>query len=148
MNYNQPLAENSSDFRLTLYPVKRHPFISTRIGYPAGMACTIVTCAAFVGWRMEQKRLFRYRRTALDFRIYQFFYSTGEKSSFPTPQRGHTQSSGISSKAVPACIPLSGSPWAGSYMCPQTLHSYFFMINSDLIAYEKNRFNSPWKACP
>lgn len=34
--------------------------------------------------------------------------------SLPTPQRGHTQSSGISSNFVPGAIPLSGSPIAGS----------------------------------
>lgn len=35
-------------------------------------------------------------------------------ASFPAPQTGQTQSSGISSNAVPAAIPLSGSPFAGS----------------------------------
>ena len=40
--------------------------------------------------------------------------SYGSKSSFPTPQSGHTQSSGMSSKAVPGSIPLSGSPNSGS----------------------------------
>jgi len=52
----------------------------------------------------------------------------GVKSSFPTPQSGHDQSLGMSSNAVPGWIPLSGSPSAGSYMYPQTLHSYFCMI--------------------
>ena len=42
-------------------------------------------------------------------------YSSGEKSSLPTPQIGHTQSSGMSSNAVPGAIPLSGSPTSGSY---------------------------------
>lgn len=36
------------------------------------------------------------------------------KSSLPTPHRGHTQSLGISSNAVPGAIPPSGSPTAGS----------------------------------
>lgn len=43
-----------------------------------------------------------------------FFYSSGLKSPFPTPQMGQTQSSGMSSNAVPAAMPLSGSPVAGS----------------------------------
>ena len=43
------------------------------------------------------------------------FYSSTEKSSLPTPQMGHTQSSGMSSKAVPGAMPLSGSPTSGSY---------------------------------
>ena len=37
-------------------------------------------------------------------------YSTSVKASFPRPQMGHTQSSGISSKAMPGAMPLSGSP--------------------------------------
>ena len=41
-------------------------------------------------------------------------YSCTSKESFPTPQSGQTQLSGISSKAVPGAIPLSGSPLAGS----------------------------------
>jgi len=53
----------------------------------------------------------------------------GVKSSFPTPQSGHSQVPGISSNAVPGLIPLSGSPSAGLYMYPQTLHSYFCMMN-------------------
>ena len=39
---------------------------------------------------------------------------SGLKLSLPTPQTGHTQSSGISSKAVPGAMPPSGSPSAGS----------------------------------
>ena len=35
--------------------------------------------------------------------------STGTKTSFPNPQIGHVQSSGISSNAVPGAIPPSGS---------------------------------------
>ena len=34
--------------------------------------------------------------------------------SLPTPHAGHTQSAGIDSKDVPAAIPPSGSPIAGS----------------------------------
>ncbi len=34
----------------------------------------------------------------------------GTKSFLDTPQTGHTQFSGISSKRVPGAIPLSGSP--------------------------------------
>src|SRR5699024_7536639 len=41
-------------------------------------------------------------------------YSSGWNSSLPTPQIGHTQSSGRSSNAVPGSIPLSGSPISGS----------------------------------
>lgn len=37
------------------------------------------------------------------------------KSPLPTPQIGQTQSSGRSSKAVPAGTSESGSPTAGSY---------------------------------
>ena len=37
------------------------------------------------------------------------------EDSLPTPQSGHTQSSGRSAKAVPGSIPFSGSPTAGSY---------------------------------
>ena len=35
-------------------------------------------------------------------------------ASFPSPHTGQTQSSGISSHAVPGAIPLSGSPVSGS----------------------------------
>ncbi len=55
------------------------------------------------------------------------YSSTGLKSSLPTPHNGHVQSSGISSKAVPAGMPLSGSPFAGSYTYSQTLQMYFFI---------------------
>lgn len=59
-----------------------------------------------------------------------FFYSsTGENSSLPTEQSGHSKSSGRSSKAVPAGIPASGTPTAGSYSQPQTSHTYFFIIS-------------------
>ncbi len=43
-----------------------------------------------------------------------FQSSTGEKSLFPTPQMGQTQSSGMSSNAVPGAMPPSASPSAGS----------------------------------
>ncbi len=42
------------------------------------------------------------------------FYSSGSKSSFVAPHKGHAQSSGRSSKAVPAGTPFSGSPTSGS----------------------------------
>lgn len=44
--------------------------------------------------------------------------------SFPTPQMGQTQSSGISSNLVPGAIPLSGSPAAGSYTYPHAVQIY------------------------
>ena len=47
-------------------------------------------------------------------------YSATENSSFPTPQRGHSKSSGSSSKGVPGAMPASGSPSAGLYSQPQT----------------------------
>ena len=56
------------------------------------------------------------------------YSSTGENSSLPTPQSGHTQSSGMSSKAVPGAMPPSGSPTAGSYTQPHTSHTYFFIM--------------------
>ena len=43
------------------------------------------------------------------------YQSMGLNSSLPTPHRGQTQSSGMSSKAVPGAIPPSGSPTSGSY---------------------------------
>jgi hypothetical protein len=42
------------------------------------------------------------------------YWSYGMKSSFRAPQTGQTQSSGMSSNAVPAGMPPSGSPSAGS----------------------------------
>ena len=42
------------------------------------------------------------------------YSSLTSKSSLPTPQRGQTQSAGMSSNAVPGSMPLSGSPTAGS----------------------------------
>ena len=44
----------------------------------------------------------------------QIYSTTSANWSFPTPQIGHTQSSGISSKAVPGAMPPSGSPSSGS----------------------------------
>ena len=64
----------------------------------------------------------------MPFVAYRVDYSAGLKSSLPTPQTGHTQLSGMSSKAVPGAIPLSGSPTAGSYSYPQMLHVYFFIL--------------------
>lgn len=61
------------------------------------------------------------------------FYSTGLKSSLPTPHNGHTQSAGRSSNAVPGAIPLSSSPTAGSYTYPQITHTYFFIFDRILI---------------
>src|SRR5699024_4487341 len=55
-------------------------------------------------------------------------YSSGWNSSLPTPQIGHTQSSGISSNAVPGSIPLSGSPISGSYTYPHGSQTYFFIV--------------------
>jgi hypothetical protein len=52
--------------------------------------------------------------------------------SFDTPQTGQTQSSGISSKGVPAAMPLSGSPVSGLYIHPQIKHLYFFNENTPL----------------
>lgn len=49
------------------------------------------------------------------------------------PQIGHTQSSGISSNAVPGAIPLSGSPTSGSYTYPHGSHTYFFMIITSIL---------------
>ena len=72
----------------------------------------------------SQRRLFHFRPAQS---------STGEKSSLPTPHSGHTQSSGISSKAVPGATPLSGSPAAGSYIYPHTLQMYFFISVTVLI---------------
>jgi len=51
-----------------------------------------------------------------------------ERSRPYTPQSGHTQSSGISSNAVPGAMPLSGSPTSGSYTYPHVSHTYFFII--------------------
>lgn len=60
---------------------------------------------------------------------YFLYSSTGENSSLPTEQSGHSKSSGRSSKAVPAGIPAFGTPTAGSYSQPQTSHTYFFIIS-------------------
>ncbi len=43
-----------------------------------------------------------------------FFSYCFSNASFPAPQIGQTQSSGRSSNDVPAAIPVSGSPFAGS----------------------------------
>ena len=54
--------------------------------------------------------------------------TAGENSSLPTEQRGHVKSSGSSSNGVPAGMPASGNPTAGSYSQPHTSHTYFFII--------------------
>ena len=46
--------------------------------------------------------------------LYFLFYSTASNWLFVAPQMGQTQSSGISSKAVPGFMPPSGSPSSGS----------------------------------
>lgn len=69
--------------------------------------------------------------------LHRFFVRTYSwlKESLPRPHRGHTQSSGRSSKAVPAAMPLSGSPTAGSYTYPQASHTYLAMFVSSLLFY-------------
>lgn len=72
-------------------------------------------CACSYQGVYNKKRGFTYRvKPRMIKAIWSDYSSTTEKSSFPTPQRGHTHSSGMSSKAVPGAIPLSGSPTAGS----------------------------------
>jgi hypothetical protein len=58
---------------------------------------------------------------------------SGSNISFVTAQTGHIQSSGMSSKAVPGATPESGSPTAGSYTYPQTVHTYFITLFHPLI---------------
>ena len=88
------------------------------------------------------------------------FQRSFSKCSFPTPQAGHVQLSGMSSKAVPGAIPFSGSPSAGSYMYPQMIQTYFSIKCSSIIvstyAYQilsrtavvlksrKNTLKAPW----
>lgn len=59
---------------------------------------------------------------------FRWSYSATENSSLPTPQRGHSKSSGSSSKGVPGAMPASGKPSAGLYSQPQTSQTYVFMI--------------------
>ena len=61
------------------------------------------------------------------------FQRSFSKCSFPTPQAGHVQLSGMSSNAVPGAIPFSGSPSAGSYMYPQMIQTYFSIKCSSFI---------------
>ena len=60
----------------------------------------------------------------LNFQLRIQYYASGSNWSLSAPQTGHTQSSGRSSNAVPAAMPFSGSPIAGSYIYPQTVHTY------------------------
>lgn len=55
-------------------------------------------------------------------------YSAGLNSSFPTPQSGHSKSSGRSSNAVPGSMPISGTPTSGSYSHPHVSQTYFPII--------------------
>lgn len=55
--------------------------------------------------------------------------SIGSKSAFEAPHSGQFQSAGRSSNAVPAGMPLSGSPMAGSYTWLHTMQRYFFFID-------------------
>jgi hypothetical protein len=48
-----------------------------------------------------------------------------EKADLDAPQTGQTQSSGMSSKAVPGTTSLAGSPTDGSYSYRHTSHVYF-----------------------
>jgi len=54
------------------------------------------------------------------------------KQSLPRLHSGQSQLPGRSSNEVPGPMPLSGSPSAGSYMYPHTVHSYF-SIRSSLV---------------
>ena len=53
---------------------------------------------------------------------------SGENSLLGASQMGHTKSSGKDSKSTPGAMPLSGTPSAGSYIHPQILQTYFFII--------------------
>ena len=96
-----------------------------REGFPVGKAwiCTRIKN----GVLRAGGRLFTFPGCCQD-----FVYASSEKSSLPTEQRGHTQSSGRSSKAVTGLMPLSGSPISGSYTYPQVSQTYFFMKSSSL----------------
>ena len=68
-----------------------------------------------------------------------FFYSsTGENSSLPTEQSGHSKSSGRSSNFVPGAIPCSGAPFSSSYSQPHTVQTYFIFIYPFFLIYEIN----------
>ena len=56
--------------------------------------------------------------------------SISSKYSTPSPHPGHTQVGPSSLKGVPGGIPPSGSPRIGSYIHPQAVHSYFFIVHN------------------
>lgn len=56
------------------------------------------------------------------------FSYASEKLSLPTPQRGHSKSSGKSSNFVPGAMPFSGEPSSSSYSQPHTSHTYFIIF--------------------
>lgn len=60
---------------------------------------------------------------------------SGLNSLFGASHMGHTKESGKDSKSVPGAILSSGTPSAGSYIHPQTLQTYFFIIKIILILY-------------
>ena len=80
------------------------------------------------------------------FSTVQVFVYSGSNMSFPTAQTGHAQSSGISSNAVPGATPESGSPVAGSYTYPQTVHTYFFIVylSFPLLSSDDGSLYSKW----
>lgn len=80
------------------------------------------------GWRMQSARRESGSSSRSHHHVMGLRYSTGLKSPLPTPQSGQTQSSGSSSNGVPAAMPLSGSPTAGSYSYPHTSQMYFFIV--------------------
>ncbi len=55
-----------------------------------------------------------------------------ENMSLPTPQRGHSKSSGRSSNFVPGAMPFSGLPSSSSYSQPQASQTYFAMMNTSI----------------
>src|SRR4030042_1150418 len=55
-------------------------------------------------------------------------YLISSNSSFPTPHRGQTQSSGRAGNGVPGFTPLSGSPTAGSYTYAHTMHLHLVFL--------------------
>lgn len=68
------------------------------------------------------------RLTGVEVRRYSVY---SEKSSLPTPHTGQTQSSGMSSKAVPAAMPPSGSPhsWVvdvAAYVADVLVHEFLY----------------------
>ncbi len=115
-------------FRIRLFRFKYiRLFIST---YPA-VHFHLQPSGASAFFTAQKKRLYPYKIKPPSI-IYGYpnYSSTTSKSSLPTPQTGQTQSSGISSNAVPGAMPLSGSPTSGSYTQSQTVQMYFFIILS------------------